>query len=180
MNKYLIYFLVLTLSVLFVYFANGFVIIFASLLIIFDRCLFGRVKIIHGIEFTNLSIVLIAIKYDLTVSVLFCVLVLHILPAVINSFIGDRWIINKEFKQVRSSFGAVISFISVLIVFYLRSLDLFLIMFIVLLFRHVAYILKGKITQTNYVLDYLEITINFLFNLSLVYFFYSFWLLLLA
>ncbi len=180
MNKYFIYSLIFVLSVLFIYFAGDFVIIFASLLVIFDRCLFGRVKIIHGIEFASLSIILVAMKYDLMVSILFCVLVLHILPVVINTLIGDRWIINKEFKLVRSGFGAIISLVSIIIAFYLRSLDLFLIMFVVLLFGHAMHILKGKITQTNYILDYIGIGLNFLFNLSIVYFFHSFWLWLLV
>jgi hypothetical protein len=180
MNRYFFYLLALALSVLFIYFVGGFVIIFASLLVIFDRCFFGRVKIFHGVEFSTISILLVAVKYDLIISVLFCILVLYILPSIINLFLGDKGITNKEFKLVRSLFGLIESIISVLIIFYLRNLDLFLIIFIILIFGHIAYILKGKATQTNYVLDYIGISLNFIFNLALIYFFKSFWLWVLA
>ncbi len=172
------YLLILSLSLLFIYFIGGFVIIFASLLVIFDRCFFGRIKIFHGIEFSAISLLLVAVKYDLIISILFCILVLHILPAIINLFLGDRGITNKEFKLVRSIFGLIIAIAEATIIYYLKSLDILFIMFIILTFGHSLYILRGKITQTNYVLDYLGITVNFLFNLSLVYFFKSFWLLL--
>lgn len=180
MNKYFIYLLTLILSILFIYFVGGFVIIFATLLVIFDRCFFGRIKIFHGIECSTIALLLVAIKYDLIVSILFCIFVLYILPGIINLFLGDRWITNKEFKLVRSVFGLIITIIEVTIIYYLKSLDILFIMLIILAFGHSTYILKGKITQTNYVLDYIGITINFLFNLSLVYFFKSFWLLLLV
>ena len=180
MSKPIIYFLILSLSIIFIYLIRGYVIIFASLLVIFDRCILGRVKIIHGIEFTTISILLVAIKYDLITSILFCIFILYILPATINFFLGDRWITNKEFKLVRSVFGLIINIFSVLIVILLKNLDLILIMFVVLLFGHTAYLLKGKLTQSNYIIDYFGILINFLFNLSIVYFFHPFWLSLLT
>ncbi|MCK4429122.1 MAG: hypothetical protein KAU95_02005 [Candidatus Aenigmarchaeota archaeon] len=164
--------LILFLSVLLVYLVGGMVIVFASLIVIFDRCLFGRVKIISGIEFSTLAVVMVAMKYDLVVSVLFCALVVHILPAAINMIIGEKFIINKAFKMVRLGFGAIVTFTSVLVIYFLKELDILIVVFIVLVFAHILYTVKGKIMQTNYVLNCPGIIVNFLFNIALVLFFY--------
>jgi len=179
MNKYHIYFLVLSLSVLIAYLLGGSVIILATALILFDRCLFGRVKIIHGIEFTTISLMMVSIKYDLFISILFCIFILYVFPTIINFSLGDRLITNKNFKVVRIGFGLIIHLLSVIIIFYLKNMDIFLLMSIMLLFGHTLYTLKGKVTQNNFILDSSGIIINIIFNLSLVFFFHSFWLSLL-
>ena len=179
MNKSLIYFLI-PVSFLFIYFAEGQVIIFASLMVIFDRCFFSRVKIFHGIEFSTIAVFLVALKYNLVISISFCIFILFVLTTAINIFLGDKWVINKEFKLIRGVFGFSLTILEVIIINYFKHIDIFLLMLIILIFGHSLYILKGKLTQTNYVLDYVGIITNILFNLFLVYFFRSFWLLLLT
>ncbi len=180
MNKYRLYFLVLSLSLLMVFLSGGSVFILATSLILFDRCLFGRVKIIHGIEFTAISIMMVALRYDFFVSVFFCVFIMFLLPAGINTFLGTRFITNKEFKIVRGLFGVIVNILSAAIIGYLRNLDPLLIMFFVLLFAHSLYTLRGKFTQSNYILDYLGISMDLIFNLGLVFFFHSFLLSIVA
>ncbi|RLJ00263.1 MAG: hypothetical protein DRP06_02255 [Candidatus Aenigmatarchaeota archaeon] len=174
MNKYHIYFLVLSLSLLSAFLFEGSVFILATCLILFDRCLLGRVKIIHGVEFTAISIMLVALRYDFMVSVFFCVFIMFLLPAGINTFLGARFVTNKDFKIVRGFFGVFVNILSAALISYLGNLDPLLIMFFVLLFAHFLYTLKGKFTQNNYILDYFGIILNMIFNLSLVFFFHSF------
>ncbi len=174
MNKYHIYFLVLSLSLLIAFLFGGSVFVLATGLILFDRCLFGRVKVIHGIEFTAISVMMVALRYDFMVSVFFCVFIMFLLPAGINIFLGARFITNKEFKLVRGFFGMIVNIISAAIITYLRNMDPFLIMFFVLLFAHSLYYFKGKFTQNNYILDYFGIALNLIFNLGLVFLFHSF------
>ena len=174
MNKYYLYLLVLSLSLLIVFLLEGSVFLLATGLILFDRCLFGRVKIIHGIEFTAISVMLVALRYDFMVSVFFCVFIMFILPAGINLVLGARYITNKEFKIVRGFFGVFVNLISAAIISYFRNLDPLLIMFFILLFAHSLYYLKGKFTQNNYIIDYLGITLNLIFNMGLVFLFHSF------
>ncbi len=179
MNKYYLYFLVLSLSILIACLLGGSVFVLATGLILFDRCLFGRVKIIHGIEFTTISLMMVSIKYDLFVSIPFCIFVLYVFPAIINLSLGERLITNKEFMMVRIGFGLIVHLLSVFIIFYLKTIDVFLLMGIMLLFGHTLYTLKGKMTQNNFILDSPGIIINIIFNLSLAFFFHSFWLSLL-
>ncbi len=174
MNKYHLYFLVLSLSLLIAFLFGGSVFVLATGLILFDRCLFGRVKIIHGIEFTAISVMMVALRYDFLVSVFFCVFIMFLLPAGINTFLGARFITNKEFKVVRGFFGVIVNILSAVIISYLRNLDPLLIMLFVLLFAHSLYTIKGRFTQNNYIIDYLGITLNMIFNLGLVFFFHSF------
>ena len=173
------YLLILSLSILFIYFVGGPVIIFASLIVIFEKCFFGRVNIIPGIEFTTLATLLVVLKYGLVTGILFVIFLPLIIPTIINSFIGEKFVLSKDFVMMTIGFGNLVDFLCVFIIYFLRGFDIVLIMLIILIFKHIMNNLAGRLKTPNFILDYFEITINFLFNLSIIYFFHSFWMQLL-
>jgi len=173
------YFSLSIITLIFIYLIGGFVIIFATFLVLFEKCLFGRIAIIPGVEFTTLATILVAIKYEPITAILFCVFVGIILPSAINSLIGEKGIANPGFQIFSIGFGNIVDVICVLAIYLLRGLDIMWVMLIVLIIKHTLNSLSGKLKELNFVLDYFGIFMNILFNLSLIFFFHSFWLSLL-
>ncbi len=180
MEEKLLYSLILIISVLFIYFVGGPIIIFASLIVIFEKCVFGRVNIVPGIEFTTLATILVVLGYGWVTGILFCIFVPMVIPTIINGLIGEKGVVNPDFVILGVGFGNIIDVFCVLIIYLVRELDIFWIMLIILIFKHTMNNLAGKLKEVNFVLNYIEITVGFLFNLSIIYFFHSFWLYLLA
>ncbi|MCD6274942.1 MAG: hypothetical protein J7J15_02875 [Candidatus Aenigmarchaeota archaeon] len=174
------YLLILSLSILFIYFVRGPVIIFASLMVIFEKCFFSRINVIPGIEFTSLATLLVVLKYGVTTGILFVIFLPLIIPTIINNFIGEKFVLNKDFVMMTIGFGNLVDILCVFIIYFLRNFDIFWIMLIILISKHTLNNLAGKLKETNFVMDYIEIAVGFLFNLFIVYFFHSFWLSLLA
>jgi len=160
---------------LLIYFIGGLVIIIASVIVIFEKCFFGRINIIPGIEFTTLSILLVTLKYGLLGGILFS-LAIPLIASAINLTIGEKWIINSGFQYFGFGFGNIVDILSVVIIYFIQILDIFWIILIVLLFKHVINNLVGKLKEVNFVPNYLGIFTSFLFNLSLIYFLHSFWI----
>ncbi len=180
MKKEIYYLLILSLVLLFIYFVGGFVIIFTTLLVIFDKCFFGRIKVIPGIEFTSLATLLVVLKYGWATGTLFVIIILLIVPIIINIFIGEKFILNKDFTLMSIGFGNIVDIFCVFIIYLLRGFDIFWIMLVMLVFKHTLNNLAGKLNSARFMVDYIGITVGFLFNLSIIYFFHSFWLYLLA
>ncbi|MCK4429121.1 MAG: hypothetical protein KAU95_02000 [Candidatus Aenigmarchaeota archaeon] len=176
MKDKLIYSLILIIAVLFVYFIGGPVIIFASLFVIFDKCVFSRVNVIPGPESVTFTTVLVTLAYGWEIGLLFCFFVPMLIPMLINNFIGEKGVINKDFTLAGFGIGNIIDLVCVLIVYSLRILDIFWIMLIIIVFKHATNSIASALKTVNYVPDYFGIILNSLFNLSLVFLFHSFWL----
>jgi hypothetical protein len=174
-KKYLPHLLILALSVLLIIFLEGFVIIFASLIVLFEKCIFGRINFIPGIEFTTLATILVTLKYGLIVGILFVIIIPLVIPTIINMILGERWLINPGFQFLGISFGNIVDIICVIIIFYLSSLDIIWIMLVVLIFKHTMNTLVEKLKGVTFSWSQVGIPISFLFNLSIIYFFHSFW-----
>ncbi len=179
MKSYLMYFSLLAITLIFIYLIGGFVIIFATVLVLFEKCLFGRIAIIPGIEFITLATILVAMKYEPIIGILFCVFVGILIPSAINVLIGDKGIANPGFQLFSIGFGNIVDIVCVLVIYLLRGFDILWIMLIVLIIKHTLNNLSGKLKELNFILDYFGIFMNILFNLSIIFFFHSFWLSLL-
>jgi hypothetical protein len=179
MKEGIYYLLILAISLLFIYFVGGFVIIFASLIVIFEKCIFGRINVIPGIEFTSLATLLVVLKYGWAIGIIFVIILPLIIPTFINLFIGEKFVLNKDFVLMTIGFGNIVDIFCVFIIYLLRGFDILGIMLVMLIFKHVLNNLAGRLKITNFVPDYIGITVGFLFNLSVIYFFHSFLLQLL-
>lgn len=165
----LAYLIASALFIIIVFLMDAWMLIFAITLVIFDRCLFGRIKVIRGIEFTTLALIIVALKYDLVLSIPFAIIVPTVLPTIINSFIGDKFIINRAFKMTKGGFGVIANILTIFLVGFLTGLNLIIIAAIVLAFRHILYYLKIKVTEASPYFDELGIVINIIFNLLIAY-----------
>ncbi len=179
MKSYLKYFSLLVAILIIIYLIGGFVIIFATLLVLFEKCLYGRISFIPGIEFVTLSTILVVMVYGPVIGVLFSICITLILPMIINNMVGEKWVANKDFSIFSIGFGNIVDIICVFIIHYLRGFDIFWIMVALMLFKHTIGNLEGKFKETNFVVDYLGLIISVSFNLGIIFFFHSFWLSLL-
>ena len=179
MKSYLMYFSLLMVILIIISLIGGFVIVLASFLVLFEKCLFGRIAIIQGIEFTTLSTILVVLAYGPVIGVLFSICISMILPAIINNMIGEKWVANKDFSVFSIGFGNVVDILCVFVIHFLRGLDIFWIMVALMLLKHTTGNIMGKFKETNFIVDYIGLIISVLFNLGVVFFFHSFWLSLL-
>ncbi len=179
MNSWVLSLSVLAITSIFIYLIGGFVIIFAAALILFEKCLYGRIAVIPGVEFTTLATILVAMEYEPITAILFCVFVGIILPSAINSLIGEKGIMSPGFQLFSIGFGNIVDVICVLAIYLLRGLDIMWIMLIVLIIKHTLNNLAGKLKELNFIPDYFGMFMNILFNLAFVFFLHSFWLSLL-
>ncbi len=179
MKSYLMYFSLLVVILIIISLIGGFVIVLATFLVLFEKCLFGRIAIIPGVEFITLSTILVVLAYGPAIGVLFSICITMILPAIINNMIGEKWVTNKDFSILGIGFGNVIDILCVFIIHFLRGFDIFWIMVVMMLVKHTTGNIIGKLNETNFIVDYLGLVISVSFNLGMVFFFHSFWLSLL-
>jgi hypothetical protein len=179
-NKYFTYLIAILAISLFTILLGDFVIILALALVLFEKCFLGRIAIIPGIEFTTLSIILVTLKYGIFVGILFVIFVPLVIPTIINMLIGEKGVVNPNFQFIGIGFGNILDLLCVIIVSLLKWLDIIWIMLILLLFKHSANTVADRLKGVTFSMSNVGIPINFLFNLSLIYFFHSFWIGLLA
>ena len=138
-------------------------------IIMFDKCFFARINVIGGIEFVTISVMIVTLKYGLITGFVFCTFI-AVLPGIVNTIIGYRWVASPSFKSFSFSIGNIRDYLSVVIIDLLKNTNLYIIMLALLLFKN---FFKPEGIQP---MDYITIPINFLFNLSIVFFFYDFWI----
>jgi len=155
---------------------GGFVIVFASVLVLFEKCFFGRISIIPGIEFTTLATILVTMKYGMLVGILFVIFIPLVVPTIINAIIGERGVINPNFQFIGIGFGNFLDILCVIVISLLSKMDIIWVMLIILLLKHGANFVVERIKGVTFSFSSIGIPINVLFNLSLVYFFHSFWM----
>ena len=180
MKSYQIYIIILGIFSLVFYFFGGFVFIFASSIVLFEKTIFGRINFIPGIEFTTLATLLVTLKYGLAIGLLFVILIPLVLPSIINFILGERMVVNPNFQLFSIGFGNIIDLMSVVLIFSLRSLDIIWITLIVLVFKHGANLVADRLKGVVFSLNQIGIPVGFLFNLSVIYFLHPLWISLLA
>lgn len=173
-------FIVLGIFLLVFYFFGGFVFIFASLIVLFEKTIFGRINFIPGIEFTTLATLLVTLKYGLIIGLLFVIFIPLALPLIINFILEEKWVVNPNFQFLSIGLGNIVDIVSVILIFYLRSLDIIWITLIVLIFKHSTNLIADKLRGVTFSLNEIGVPIGFLFNLSIIYFLHPFWMYLLS
>ncbi|OYT41562.1 MAG: hypothetical protein B6U78_02835 [Candidatus Aenigmarchaeota archaeon ex4484_224] len=142
-------------------------ILFVYSLLFIEKCFIGRINPLGGIEFTTLGTILITLKYGISGGILFIISVIF-LPAIVNSIIGSKLILNPDFNPFSIGPGNVRDFISVFLVYIFSFLDILWISLIVSIFKNFAKFegfFESPITS---------IPINIAFNLAIFYYLHDF------
>ncbi|OYT43673.1 MAG: hypothetical protein B6U88_00225 [Candidatus Aenigmarchaeota archaeon ex4484_56] len=177
-NNLWVYFIFI-FSLFIAIYLNLFVLFFCIILVLFEKCIIGRINVIPGVEFTTICTILVTLAYGWQVGVIFCIFFVTFLPLIINFYIGEKIpTVRQEIFSI--SFANFVDIFSVLMIHYLKNLELIYIVTIILIFKHLINNLKGKISDTNFVPDYAGIFLNLLFNLLLVFLLYPLWLYVLS
>lgn len=143
------------------------VILIAAILVLIDKCLLGRINPIGGIEFITIATVLATLKYGISGGFFLCIFII-LVPPVVNAIIGSRFLVNPDFNPISFGPGNVRDFISVLLIYLLKPLDILWIVIAISLFKNLAKFegFDGR--------EIITIPINLVFNVVIVLYFKDF------